>query len=129
MDFRKIAIPFGIIALITGVMLESNPKTASVMAETALNVTPDPEKLFGGIPLSKLDDLAKSIHRGLWCSIDKGFLIFHHKSNRGHQTFHTQMTIDSMNKLINLGGHYPGQWWSTADEFAKRANELFLFSK
>ena len=30
-------------------------------------------------------------------------------------------------KLKNLGGHYPGQWWSGADEFSKRANEIFKF--
>jgi len=39
------------------------------------------------------------------------------------------MTLDEAGKLINLGGHYPGQWWSGADEFAKKANEIFTFKK
>ena len=88
------------------------------------------EKAFSGIPLSKLTELAKQIYHGLYCSIDKsGFLVLHQNSNRRHQTFHTQMTLDETGKLINLGVHYPGQRWSGADEFAKRANELFEFKK
>lgn len=88
------------------------------------------EETFGGITLSKLDKLAKEIYHGLSCSIDKwGFLVFNSKSKRGHQTFHTQMTLDETGRLINLGGHYPGQWWSSADEFVKKANELFTFKK
>ena len=74
--------------------------------------------------------MAKQIYHGLYCTIDQwGFLVFHYKSNRGHQTFHAQMTLDDAGKLVNLGGHYPGQWWSGADEFAKKANELFQFKK
>ncbi len=80
--------------------------------------------------MSKLNELAKQVYHGMSCTIDQwGFLIFHSKSNRGHQLFHTQMTLDEAGKLINLGGHYLGQWWSSADEFAKRANELFIFKK
>ena len=37
------------------------------------------------------------------------------------------MTLDEAGKLVNLGGHCLGQWWSGADEFAKRANEVFKF--
>lgn len=80
--------------------------------------------------MSKLNELAKQVYHGMSCTIDQwGFLIFHSKSNRGHQLFYTQMKLDEAGKLINLGGHYLGQWWSSADEFAKRANELFIFKK
>jgi hypothetical protein len=37
--------------------------------------------------------------------------------------------IDELGKLVNLGGHYPGQWWSSADEFAKKVNEAFKLKK
>lgn len=87
-----------------------------------------PERTFGGVPLSELNKLAKEISHGLYCNIDKGgFLIFHYKSNRGHQIFHVQMNIGD-GRLVSLGGHYPGQCWSGADEFAKRANEMFHFT-
>ena len=91
---------------------------------------PEPEQYYKGVPLSKLDELAKQIYHGLHCTIDQwGFLVFHYKSNRGHTILHPQMTLDEAGKLINLGGHYPGQWWSGADEFAKKANEIFTFKK
>lgn len=91
----------------------------------SVDVLEEPELMFKGVPLSKLDELAKKIYHGIGCSIDQsGFLVFKHKSNRGHQTFRPQMCVEN-GKLINLGGHFPNQWWSTADEFAKQANEMF----
>ena len=122
-----IATIAGLIGTATAIcLLKNSTKTTSISPKS----TVEPEKLFAGIPLSKLSELAKQIHHGLYCTIDQwGFLVFHSKSNRGHQTFHTQMTLDETGKLINLGGHYPGQWWSSADEFAKKANEVFKFQK
>ena len=114
--------------ILTGVLLKNvvSSNTAKVVQEAIS----EPEKRCKGVPLSKLTELAKQVYHGLYCTIDKwGFLVFHYKSNRGHQTFHTQMTLDETGKLINLGGHYPGQWWSRADEFAKRANEMFKFKE
>lgn len=112
--------------ILTGVLLKNGVSSKTTNAAT--KVIAEPEKCFSGVPLSKLNELAKQIYHGLYCSTDQwGFLVFHHKSNRGHQTFHTQMTLDEVGKLINLGGHYPNQWWSGADEFAKRANEMFNF--
>lgn len=87
-----------------------------------------PEKTFAGIPLAKLSELAKTIYKGISCTIDEcGFLVFHYKSNRGRQTLHDQIQLDKTGKLINLGGYFPGQWSSTTDEFIKKANELFKF--
>lgn len=114
--------------ILTGVVLKNgvSSNTAKVVQEVIL----EPEKRYKGVPLSKLTELSKQVYYGLYCTIDKwGFLVFHYKSNRGHQTFHTQMTLDETGKLINLGGHYPGQWWSRTDEFAKRANEMFKFKE
>ena len=123
-----IATVAGLIGTATAIyLLKSNStKITNISPKSPV----EPEKLFAGIPLSKLSELAKQIYHGLYCTIDQwGFLVFHSKSNRGHQTFHTQMTLDDAGKLINLGGHYPGQWWSSADEFAKKANEIFEFKK
>ncbi len=114
--------------ILTGVLLKKG--TSSNAVKVVQEIMPEPEKCFSGVPLSKLTELAKQIYHGLYCTIDQwGFLVFHYKSNRGHQIFHTQMTLDEAGKLVNLGGHYPGQWWSGADEFAKRANEVFKFKK
>lgn len=111
-----------------GALLKRN--SISDVTNVASKVIIEPEKAFCGVPLSKLNELAKQIYHGLSCTIDQcGFLVFHSKSNRGHQTSHTQMELDQTGKLLNLGGHYPGQWWSSADEFAKKANELFAFKK
>lgn len=88
------------------------------------------EEFFAGVSLSELNDLAKQIYHGIGCSVDKwGFLIFSYKSNRGNITNHVQMSFNEAGKLISHGCHYPGQTWSGADEFAKRANELFKFKK
>lgn len=129
MNIKKIIIPVvGVGAVLTKILLKKN--LASDVTNVISEAVTEPEKAFGGIQLSKLNELAKEVYHGLSCTIDQyGFLVFHSKSNRGHQTFHLQMTLDEAGKLINLGGHYPGQWWSSADEFAKKANELFTFKK
>lgn len=130
MNAKKVVLTIAGIGgtIITGLLIKSG--LSSKQAATVQQIIPEPEKCFSGVPLSKLTELAKQIYHGLYCTIDQcGFLVFHYKSNRGHQTFHTQMILDDAGKLVNLGGHYPGQWWSGADEFAKKANELFQFKK
>lgn len=95
----------------------------------SVDIPEEPEELFKGVPLSKLDELAKQMYHGIGCKIDQwGFLVFIHRSNRGHQIFRPQMCVEN-GKLINLGGHYPNQWRSTADVFAEKANELFEFTE
>ena len=133
MNIKKFVIPVvGVGALLTGILLKrkSISNVTNIASNAASKVITEHEKTFGGVPLSKLNELAKEIYHGLSCSIDQwGFLVFHSKSNRGHQTFHTQMVLDEAGKLLNLGGHYPGQLWSSAGEFAKKASELFAFKK
>lgn len=105
-------------------------KKPEAVAEPVNSINVEPEQTYGGVPLSELSELAKNIYHGIKCTIDQwGYLVFHCKSKRGHQTFRTQMYVDDTGKLINLGGHYPGEWWSQADEFAKQANEKFHFTK
>lgn len=89
------------------------------------------EKKFGGIPLSKLNEIAKSIDLRDYCTIDQwGFLVLHYKSNRGHQNFQTQLDLNEARKLFNLNGGpvFPGQRWSHASEFVKRVNEEIKFT-
>ncbi len=100
-----------------------NLKTA---ASTALVV----QKAFCDVSLSKLDELAKSIYNGISATIDEyGFLLFKYTSNSGKTTYRSQMKVNEFGKLVDLcGRHYPGQWWSAAVEFIKRANELSTFT-
>lgn len=88
-------------------------------------------KAFGGVPLSKLDELAKSVYHGIGATIDEyGFLLFHYVSKSGKTKYHAQMQINEAGKLVNLfSGTYLGQWRSSADEFVKKANEVFTFAK
>ena len=110
--------------------MKRRPGSSSTAAKVMAEAVTEPEKVFAGIPLSKLSDLAKQCYHGISCTIDQwGFLVFNHKSNRGHKTLHAQMMIDEAGKLINLGGHYPGQWWSSADAFAELANKTLEFKK
>lgn len=132
MDIKKVLIPIAGIgsAIVGAFLLKNNSKTASKVVKGATEAVKEPEQMFGGLPLSKLSDLAKQCYHGISCTIDQwGFLIFHYKSNRGHQTFHTQMMIDDAGKLVNLGGHYPGQWKSIADTFSERVNSTFKLKK
>lgn len=130
MNLKKAAL---VITSISGIILTEvlmKKGNSSNRVKVVQRVMPEPEICFKGVPLSKLSELAQQIHHGLYCSIDQyGFLIFHHKSNRGHQILHAQMTLDDTGKLINLEGHYPGQWLSAADKFANRANEKFRFER
>lgn len=119
----------GAAALLTLIINKMNNKSDALDTDSIETVEPsEPEKYFHGIPLSKLNELAEHINRGISCTIDQwGFLVFNYLSRRGHQTFHDQMTIDENGKLKNLGSHYPNQWWSQADEFAEEANIKFDF--
>jgi len=131
-NIKKIIIPvIGIGTVITSILLsKGNSKTTSNVAKATTDAIKEADKTFGGVPLSKLNELAKSIYHGVKVTVDKyGFLVFHYTSNSGKTTFRPLMELDEFGQLTNLGGHYPGQWWSVADEFVKRANELFSFKK
>ena len=89
------------------------------------------EVKFGGVPLSELNEIAKSVDSRDYCTIDQfGLLVLHYKSNRGHQNFQTQLDLDEAHKLFNLNGGpvFPGQRWSHASEFVKRVNEKIKFN-
>ena len=106
---------------------KSFAKPARKMAEEAV-VPKEPVVKYMGVPLTELDALAKEMYHGIGCTIDKyGNLIFVHKSNRGHQTFRAMMVVEN-GVMKNTMGHYPGQWWSSADEFAKQASGRFNFA-
>lgn len=114
--------------LVTGLLLKNEMSKETVdIVKKAIT----PEKMFGGVPLSKLNDIAKTIDPRNYCTIDKwGFLVLHYKSNRGRQTFTTQLDLDNAKKLFNLNGgpSFPGQRYSHAGEFVKRVNETIQFT-
>lgn len=132
MDIKKIVIPMiGIGATVTSVLLlKGNSKQISNVVNGTTETIKEVEKSFGGVPLSKLNEVAKNIYHGVKVTVDEyGFLVFHYTSNSEKTTFRPQVVINEFDKLVSLGVHYPGQWWSPADEFVKRANELFSFKK
>ena len=119
---------FGVGAIIVSSVLlkKSLPKETAKIATEAVA-----EKKFRGIPISKLNEIAKSIDLRDYCTIEQwGFLVLHYKSNRGHQNFQTQLDLDGACKLFNLNGGpvFPGQRWSHASEFVKRVNEEIKFT-
>ena len=84
---------------------------------------------FGGVLLSELNDLAKTICHGIGATIDEyGFLVFHYTYKSSKTKLHSQIKVNETGKLINLfSGVHNNQWWSSADEFVKKANEMFTF--
>ena len=70
MNIKNIAIPvIGIGVVITGALLKSNSRAVSDVAKDVLKTTPEPIETFGGVPLSKLNELAKDIYHGISCTI------------------------------------------------------------
>ena len=132
MDVKKLVIPIIEIGvtITSALFLKGNSNMASNVIKETAEVLKKSEKIFGSIPLSKLNEVAKGIYHGIKVTVDQyGFLVFHYTSKSGKTIFHEQIHIDELGKLVNLGRHHPGQWWSSADEFVKRANELFLFKR
>lgn len=130
MNTKKVVIVIAsaIGTALMGAMLKNNVTKKAVLPMEHL--MPEVEKCFGGIPLSKLNEIAKGIHRDNYCTLDPwGYLVLHYKSNRGHQNFQTQMDLDDALKLFNLNGGpaFPGQTYSHAGEFVKRVNEAIQF--
>lgn len=60
--------------------------------------------MFFGIPISEIDEIAKSCYHGVGVKADDHFLYFLFKSNRGHQTFSSQMSVGPDGKLMPLFG-------------------------
>ena len=115
--------------IVAGVLLKKGLSKETVNVVT--KAVTETEKTFGGIPLSKLNEIAKSVDSRDYCTIDQwGFLVLHYKSNRGRQNFQTQLDLDEALKLINLNGGpvFEGQRWSHASEFVKRVNEAMKFT-
>ena len=116
-------------AIVGGLFLKNGTPNKTI--ETVAKTTVEAEKYFGGIPLSKLNEIARSIDSRDFCTIDEyGFLVLHYKSNRGHQNFSTQLIVDEASKLKDLfaGNVFPGQRWSHASEFVKRVNDSIVFN-
>lgn len=128
MKLKKLILPaVGLLGTAAAVLLHKRPKD---VAEVAKAITPETEEMFNGVPLSQLNKLPKEVYHGIRCSVDKsGFLWFHFKSKRGHQTLHTQMYIDEAGKLAGWVHHFPGEIRSSADDFIQKANEVFKFIK
>lgn len=84
------------------------------------------EREFNGITESELDEIAKSLWRGISASIDnEGNVIFVGTSRSGKARFTYIMEVDDAGFLHRPPvAYYPGQWKDAADEFAHRVNEV-----
>ena len=115
--------------IIVGVICHFTHKSSATVQNTPSSNS-DSTVCFKGVPLSELSELANEIYHGISCSIDKyGFLVYKYKTNSGKTCDYVQITLDETGALKNLGRRYPGQIWSSADAFIKRANEKFKFTK
>lgn len=105
-------------------------KKAGVEREQISNIikirTDEPETLYHGVAMTKLNEIAKGMNKGEKCYLDNGVLYFQYKSNRGHHTFRDPLFVKN-GKLVNYGGHFQNQWYSSADQFADNVNELISF--
>lgn len=132
MKIKKIGISIVGVAGVVGAIVigNKNPKTTTEVIKKAAKTVKGKEDYFGGIPLSEFNMIAKQCYHGIKCTVDQwGFLVFHHKSNRGHQTIRVQMKMNDSGELVNLGGYYPGQWKSTADDFVELVNNSLNLKK
>lgn len=96
--------------------IKSQTNTINQVTDSSLN-----EPMFRGVSLKKLDEIAKSTYHGVKCALDNsGYLIYYYKSNRGHQTYSTQLELHD-NKLYDLWN----SGYDSVHEFIKKANVLF----
>lgn len=130
-NYKKVIVPaLGSVATTVGVLVLKDNKSKKQLLDTTAKAVKDAVKelevMFDGIPLSKLNEIAKQVYHGIKCTVDQYvFLVFHSTSRSGKTKFHTQMMLNDEGKLVNLGGHYPGQWRSAADEFVELFNKRF----
>lgn len=93
-----------------------------------------PEQNFGGAPLSKLSQIAKSIDFRNYCTIDShGLLVLHHRDLYGVATLgpcQSQFELDDNMKLILLNGtpYSQGDRISHTGEFVNLANSTLEFT-
>ena len=89
------------------------------------------ESSFGGVSLSELNAIAKSVYHGEKVIVDQwGFLVFLYTSTSGKTQHQSQMKIDEYGKLVKLTDViYPNQWETSADAFVEKANGTFTFKK
>ena len=69
MKAKHIIPIIGVLGAITTLFALKGSNSQAVKSSTP--VTPEPEKLFAGVPLSKLTELAKKVCHGLYCTIDQ----------------------------------------------------------
>lgn len=132
MNIKKIGISLiGVAGVVSAIVIgNKNSKTTTEFIKKTAETIKEKEACFGGVPLSEFNKIAKQCYHGIKCTVDQwGFLVFHHKSNRGRQTIRIQMEINELGELVNLGGYYPGQWKSTADDFVELVNNNFILKK
>lgn len=111
--------------------LFKDSRSTKTAIDTAAQAIEDQTLKWGGVDLSILNEIAKSVNPEDYCKIDQwGFLDLHFKSNRGHQNFHTQFKLNDAFELVDMQGApvFEGQRWSEAVEFARRVKQAVVFT-
>ncbi len=93
-----------------------------------IGYNPIPEEQYGGVPLSKLKELARQIRSGTVYTQGK-YLYCRFNTTSGRPGPSIQYVIVN-NKLRKMTyRNYPGQLYFPEDEFMERANEQFVFEE
>lgn len=124
MDVSKIVLP--VVKAGTDAVLHFLKQKPEKAAAAVKEAAPKVAEQFGGVSLAEWSALAKEVCHGLNCTLHDGYLWFHFKSKRGHQTLHTQMYIDEAGRLAGWVHHYAGEIRSAADDFIELANKKIL---
>ena len=122
----------GVLGSLGAYAIFKDNQSAKTAIETAAKVVEEPVKKWCGVDLSKLTEIAKSVNPEDYCRIDQsGYLVLHFKSNRGHQNFRTQFTLNDAFDLVDMQGApiFEGQRWSEAVEFARRVKQAIVFTE
>lgn len=93
------------------------------------SVKPVAEKLFGGVPLESLNEIAQSGRAGGYVTIIGEKLYYHYKSGRGHQTFNAEFCIKNGKLNPMTFGSYPGQRSFPDRIFMDLVNSKFTFEE
>ena len=89
------------------------------------NMSLRPKRSFGGVSLSQLTKIAKSIDFRNFCTIDKyGLLVLHHYEVFSNIRCQTQFKLnkDMKLELVNGTPYYERDFLSQSGKFAKLAN-------
>lgn len=96
----KIIIPLATIVLaVMSPKFLKNKNIAKTVLNPVENIDNIPEKIFAGIPQSKIDELVNNTFRGIKATIDGNTLTYIYESASGKTKNSAEIIIDSKDKI------------------------------